>query len=104
LAVSVEDGGFKRNKSQSSGRIDDRRFLDGRLVYAATKEFSPATGQWRDTYRQTMSYFEDGDLRERITEDPVSDDKGKETWGAKNAVLGRVETSETWNSNTGAWN
>jgi hypothetical protein len=101
---SAEDDAFNGDGKQMRGHIDDRQYKNGRLAYELKKEYSAVTGQWGDTSRRTVSYFEDGDMKERITEEPASDEKTRETWGAKDGLLGRKEFTDTWDSSKGAWN
>ncbi|HTB21805.1 MAG TPA: hypothetical protein VK914_03770 [bacterium] len=104
VGVTIEDDAFNGDGRQMAGRIDDQQYSVGRLTHEVTKEYSAGTGQWGDTSRRTVSYFDDGDMKVRLTEFPASDEKTRETWGAKDGVLGRDKSTETWNSSRGAWN
>lgn len=104
VSVAMEDDTFNGDGMQMAGRIDEQEFKGGRLFFEGKKEYSPGTGQWGDSSKQTITYFDDGDMKERLTEFPASDEKTRENWGKKDGVLGREETTMTWNSSKGTWN
>ena len=99
----VQDDVFHRDGRQMKGLIVDRKFKDGKLVVETRKHFSPEAAEWGHPMKQSMKYYADGDLRERITEDPASDTKTRETWSAKEGALGRKSTTENWNASRHTW-
>jgi hypothetical protein len=100
---NIEDDVFNGDGKQMKGRIVEQQDEHGRLTSELTKEYSPVTSDWGVASKKTVSYYDGGDMKERITETPPSDEKTRESWGEKKGALGRKESTQTWNSARGSW-
>jgi hypothetical protein len=104
-SVTVEDDVFSDGGKQLKGVTVAKEFKYGRLVEEERKRYSAKKG-WSPSFKQTISYYEDGDMKERVTEELASKDKEKvrETWGPKLGDAGRKASTEKWNWTKGSWN
>lgn len=102
-ASYVQDDAYNANGRQTKGQIVEKKYQGERLSSEVKKKFSPATGDWAVTYKQAISYYEDGDLKERVTENPQTGDKERETWSEKQGALGRKESKKKWNASIKQW-
>jgi hypothetical protein len=100
---NVEDDAFNGDGKQMAGLIDEQTDRDGRLTMEVKKRYSVATNDWGLVYKQSLSYYGNMDMKERITEDPTSDSKTQETWGPKYGDEDRKETTKKWDSTSGTW-
>ncbi len=98
----VRDDIFNEKGHPKRGWVNERHFRKGRLVMDVKRNYYPETGDWLVLYRQTLSYFDDGDLQERITENPPSK-KTWETWGPKEGGAARKLTLKKWNAAGKNW-
>lgn len=99
----TQDDVFKKDGRQMQGLIVDRNFKDGRLVAEMTKRYSADAAEWGLPLKKTISYYPDGDMKERITENPVGGEKTRETWSEKQGTLGRKSTTTKWNIPKSIW-
>jgi hypothetical protein len=98
-----EDDVFNGEGKQVKGSILDLQYNDGLLTFKVRKRYSPITDEWGFTLKQTMTYYNDGDLKERVSVDPSTDEQTRETWGVREGSLGRQKHVEQWDSSSGAW-
>lgn len=98
-----EDLAYHGDGKQSKGRIVHQQFSLGRLMLETRQKYSPATQSWGEDYKQTLSYYEDGDMKDRLTERPGADKKTLEVWSVKKGALGRSLSLSRWDSSTGSW-
>jgi hypothetical protein len=99
----MQDDVFHKDGRQMRGLIIDKTFKDGRLVTELRKHYSAATDAWSLPLKQNIAYYADGDMRERITENPAGDERIRESWSEKEGVLGRKETTTRWNEPKSVW-
>jgi hypothetical protein len=105
LTKSYEkDDAFNGDGKQVKGHIVDSVMLHGRLVTELRKSYSPTTDSWGVTLKQQISYYDDGDMRERVTLRPAADEKTREHWSNKDRLVGRKEVTSSWDSSSGKWN
>lgn len=95
------DDVFNAKGHPQKGWINERHFRRGRLVMDVKRKYSDETGDWTVMTMQTLSYYEDGDLQERITNTPTSPRKW-EVWGQKTGKERKL-TVKTWNSSSKSW-
>lgn len=98
-----EDDVYNGEGKQVKGSILDLQYNDGKLTFKVRKRYSPVTDEWGFTLKQTMTYYNDGDLKERVSVDPSTDEQTRESWGVREGSLGRQKHVEEWNSSSGAW-
>jgi hypothetical protein len=98
-----EDDLFNGDGKQMKGGILDLQYSGGLLTFKVRKRYSPVSDNWGFTLKQTFAYYNDGDLKERVSVDPSTDEQTRETWGVRRGTLGRKEYVEQWNSSRGVW-
>jgi hypothetical protein len=103
VSADVEDDVFSRSGILRRGHNTEMDYQNGRLVGEVVKRYSASAGAWEDTRKQTISYYDDGDMKERVTEYLPSGGKTRESWGIKDGVLGRQETDSAWDVPKGVW-
>jgi len=103
LSVDIEDNAFKSRKKQIGGQIEKQQYENGRLIAENHKHYSATSDGWNDTFKESILYFDDGDMKQRVTENPVTGEKSREIWGEKSGVLGRVETTQNWDNAKSVW-
>jgi hypothetical protein len=102
-SVRVQDDVFHGDGRQMKGQITEQKYQDGRLIDELKKRYSPMTRDWGVTSKQAITYYADGDMKERLTEYPPSDEKKRESWSEIKEALGRKVTMASWDSATGNW-
>lgn len=103
VSANVEDDAFSRSGEQLKGHNTEMDYQNGRLSSEVVRRYSASAGHWEDARRQEISYYDDGDMKERVTEYLPSGGKDRESWGAKDGVLGRQETDDAWDTLKNAW-
>ena len=89
-----EDATFAADGSQEKGWIKEQKFDDnGRLTKEIKKKYKEAEKSWDNVYEQELEYYENGDLKTRVTDDKDGDGKVRESWGAKKGMTGRKKTT-----------
>lgn len=98
----VRDDIFNAKGHPQRGWINERHFRRGHLVMEVRRNYAPETGDWTTQYRQTLSYYDDGDLQERITENSPTKKKW-ESWGEKAEGKTRKASVKNWNRTLNVW-
>jgi hypothetical protein len=99
----VEDDNFIGKGKQTKGQILEKEFQNGNLTMELKKKYSHKKDNWDVTEKQTVSYYENGDMKERITETSPPEKKIRETWSEKKGTLGRKKTTHKWSTSKGEW-
>jgi hypothetical protein len=100
--IFVQDDDYHADGKQVRGENSEKEYDHGRLVKEVKKKYSAESGSWGTVYEQTVSYYDNGDMKERVTEEPPKDRKTKESWGDKGA-MGRKKTTHRWNASKNEW-
>lgn len=100
--IFIQDDAYHADGKQVRGESSEKEYDHGRLVKEVKKKYSAETGSWGTIYVQNVSYYDNGDMKERVTEEPPRDKKTKESWGDKGA-MGRKKTTHQWNASKNEW-
>ncbi|HTA16584.1 MAG TPA: hypothetical protein VK786_02430 [bacterium] len=84
------------------GSRDTQDYEHGRTVEETVESWNPSMKSWLVTRSSTVSYYPDGDMKERITENIKANRKSDERWGPKGPA-GRVKTVRHWDAARQAW-
>jgi hypothetical protein len=57
------------------------------------KKFSASAQSWDTVRVQEIEYYDDGDMKLRVTEDKVSGETTKETWADTKTATGRKKST-----------
>lgn len=87
---------------QVSGERSKSDFEQGRLTRETAERWDPDFRGWLETRVSTSSYYANGDMRQRVTEQPALNKKTEETWGPPGA-LGRKKTTLLWDVRAHRW-
>ena len=105
VSVVVEDDVYSDGGTLQKGLTVDKQFKFGRLISEERKRYSARQKDWSPAYRQEISYYDDGAMKERVTQDLRPDDKDKvrESWGEKAADGVRLARTEKWDWTKGGY-
>jgi len=79
-----------------------RNLVHGRTVKETVETWNPSMKSWLVTRSSSVTYYPDGDMKERITENIKANRKADERWGPK-GPMGRVRTVRHWDAATKDW-
>ena len=100
----IQDNAYDDQGNQLKGEIHLKEYTDGRLTHQVKKRFLRDSGKWELLFEASFSYFSDGDLKERVKEEPLKGTKVRETWSAhENAVSKRKKTVQRWDGASKSW-
>ncbi len=100
----VQDNAYNRKGKQDKGQIDEENYTGNKLAQEIRKVYEPKEGSWKTVHMVTISYYKDGDVKQKLTEKPQSGEKERETWSPdKAAAGGREKTTQKWNSTKASW-
>jgi hypothetical protein len=88
--------------ARTGGTRVTQNLAHGRIVKETWESWNVSMKSWLVTRNITVSYYADGDMKERVTENILANRKADEQWGEK-GPLGRVKTVRHWNASTQAW-
>jgi hypothetical protein len=101
---SIQDNAFSAKGAQTKGEIHEKNYTNGKLTQEIKKEFLPKAKSWETVYMATISYYENGDMKQRLVEKPLSNEKVQQTWAEQEgAIGGRKETTQKWNIAKNMW-
>ena len=84
------------------GSRDTQDLEHGRTVDETVETWNQSMKSWLVTRSSTVTYYPDGDMKERITENIKANRKSDEFWGPK-GPMGRVKTVRHWDAAAKAW-
>jgi hypothetical protein len=84
------------------GSRDTQDLEHGRTVDETVETWNQSMKSWLVTRSSTVTYYPDGDMKERITENIKANRKSDERWGPK-GPMGRVKTVRHWDAAAKAW-
>jgi|GEM_PF-2369853 hypothetical protein len=100
----VQDNAYSRKGKQSKGQIDEENYTGKQLAQEIRKVYAPKEGSWKTVHMVTISYYEDGAIKQKLTEKPESGEKERETWSVDKSVSGeREKTIQKWNAANSSW-
>ena len=99
----IQDDGFNKQGDQVKGSIREKDYEYGRLVKEVQQKYSPGADSNKVTFIRTITYYDDGEMKERITERPLDDDKQRETWIDEKSTLSSKGTHTRWVAAKGVW-
>jgi hypothetical protein len=102
-SLFTQDNSFNSKGEQTQGQIIELSYNEGRLATETKKKFYNLTGDWALTYKQSISYYKDGDMKERVTERLPENNNKRETWSETKRSLGREQTTQKWNPSISQW-
>jgi len=73
-------------------------FRHERVISEKQEKWDPDFHGWLETYDRTTLYYDNGDLKQRITMRPPENTKTKEAWGSHGE-----KTSQKWNEKKQIW-
>jgi hypothetical protein len=99
----LQDSSFDTRGGQTKGSLSEEDYEYGRLTKERLQAYSPGSGANQTYFLQTVTYYDDGDMKERITEKPLENVKERETWGETKGAEGRSWATSKWAAFKGAW-
>jgi hypothetical protein len=93
---------FDGTGNQEMGNRKTQHFEFGRLHSEIDEQWSPETKLWLENSQRMFAYYQDGDIKECLTVNPVNKEKKIENWGSKGRN-GRDKATCTWNADTCSW-
>jgi hypothetical protein len=102
-SVYMKDNLYNKKGNPTKSRINEKQYVNGQLTLNIKKKYSSESGDWTMLYKQTVRYYKNGNLKERITENPSSHEKERETWTEKRDSLGIKERTRKWDELKNSW-
>jgi hypothetical protein len=101
----TQDNAFDKKGAQTQGLITERDYEGERLVHESGRAYSAEEKAWSIVHLEDISYFSDGDMKERIIEEPLTGNKERETWSESKGALGmgRKRSVQKWDLDKGSW-
>jgi hypothetical protein len=87
---------------QVGGERITSAFTQGLVTREIAERWDPDFKGWLETSVSTEAYYDNGDLRQRITEEPAFNRKTQENWGSL-GLQGRKKTTRLWNKGSHRW-
>lgn len=99
----LQDDAYGKDGDQVRGSIREKTYEYGRLVKEVQKKYSPGADANKVVYVRTITYYDDGDMKERITERPLDGEKERETWSEEKGERGRLFKHVKWLPSKNDW-
>lgn len=101
---SSADNAYNQAGNRTLGETQVQNYENGKMTKEVKTHELPGSRRQRTTLVETVSYFDDGDMEQRIIEKPQTGEKTRETWSEAKGTMGmRTETTQNWIPSKGVW-